>query len=404
MPNSDEHIPATPTAVSETKRRARQKSRRRPRRRIVIMVLMVTGIAVGGWYFGRPYLLFREAKFLLATDPQTAASLLEQVVASEGDSFPGAQVLWSRALLRSGRWEEAIGCFSQIRTVADIDSGDLLALAKDANMANMPLLEVMALEAIQATDSRRADAAIRLLKLRQKAGDLRRTILLAEELTQLRPQESGGWLAKARAHEQMMALPEAVSSYKAALECNLSDDERSQTLRALVQLQLQSGDIQNARSFQEQLTKLAQPLSIPDQINEARLLRMEGDIPNAQVQIDSILLQAPDNAEALELSGTIAMEQSDDEKAEIAFSKVISIQPWNKKAHYKLGQVLSRLGQTEKAASHFNENRRLLSLSTRVVELQQKGKLSAEESAELVNAMEQLGMHAMASSVRGRTP
>lgn len=402
MPNSDAHIPAPPTTVSETKRRAKQNTRRRPRRRIAIVILMVTGIAACGWYLGRPYLLVREAKTILATDPQEAASLLEQVVASNGDSFPDAQVLWSRALLRSGRWEEAIGCFSQIQPVADVDSGDLLALAEDANLANIPLLEVMALDAVQTTDTRRAEAIIRLLELRRKAGDLRRTILHAEELTQLRPQEPGGWLAKARAHEQMMALPEAISSYKAALECNLSDDARSQTLRALVQLQVQTGDIQNARSFQEQLKKISQPLSIPDQINEARLLRLEGDIANSRVQIDNVLLRAPDNPEALELSGTLAMEQSDYEKAEISFSKVLSVQPWNKKAHYKLGQVLSRSGQTEKAATHFNENRRLLRLSTRIVELQQNEERTTQESDELINAMEQLGMHAAAEAIRRR--
>ncbi len=381
---------------------------RRSRRRLGRGLLIVIAVCCVAWYFGRPYMLVRQARSLLTTNPRQAAELLEDVVASSGDSFPDAQVLWSRALLRCGRWEEALGCFSQIKNPEAADSASLLELADEAGASKIMLFEVMALEAISPNDSRRADAIDRLISIHEQAGDHAGTIKLANELAELQPANAKPWLVLARTHEQLMSLPLAVSNYRIALNCDQSQSEPISTLRAIVRLLILLGERAEARLLQNQLIQLGESLSLPDQINEARLLRLEGNLDGAWDATAKILTQEHDDPDALELRATISMDRQEYAAAESDLQAIITRQPWNKQAHYKLAQSLSKLGQEKMAAVHFAENRRLLDLANRILNLQGKADRDEAETAELIKALEQVGMKLIAERLkqqsRGNAP
>ena len=257
MARSDNHQDAGSEASARKDLRRKQKRPRRSWNGLGRWLLMLTVVCAAAWYFGRPHLLVYQAKSLLTTNPQKAAELLEDVVASSGDSFPDAQVLWSRALLRSGRWQEAVGCLSQIKPQAFADSTGLLELADEAGRSGTPLLQVMSLEAIRSTDARRAEAIDRLIPIRQQSGDHARILKLAQELARLQPTAAKPWLVMARTHEQMMSLPDAVADYRAALELAQTSTEKISSLRALVRILIHLGDRDSARRFQNQLKQLA---------------------------------------------------------------------------------------------------------------------------------------------------
>lgn len=61
------------------------------------------------------------------------------------------------------------------------------------------------------------------------------------------------------------------------------------------------GDQSEARGFQNQLNQIAAPTTA-DQINEARLMRLEGNPIEAKDLTDKILSGDPENWEGLELS------------------------------------------------------------------------------------------------------
>lgn len=73
------------------------------------------------------------------------------------------------------------------------------------------------------------------------------------------------------------------------------------------------------------------------------------------------------------------MDAADYQAAVIDFKQILRQAPWNKQAHYKLAQVLIKLGETTAAELHFKENRRLLGLSNRILELQRIPVLDADQ-------------------------
>jgi len=367
--------------------------------------LLLLTVACGvSWYFGRPYLLVYQAKSLLVTDPKRAAELLEDAVASAGDRFPDAQVLWCRALLRSGRWQEALGCFSQIKNPELTDGAALLDLAGDARADNLTLLAEMSLGAISPSNTHRPEALEHLIDIRKQKGDLNGILSLASELATLQPEDASPWQSMAYAHEQMMLLPVAAKDYREYLAREQIPRERVSGLRSIIRILIHLGEKEDARERQDELAHLTvchSPNAV-DQLNEGRLRRLEGDIDGAWNQATAIIQDDKNSFLAIELRGTLSMDRVDYVAAESDFRTVINHEPWNKQAHYKLALTFARLGREKEAEVHFKENRRLLEFSNRILELQNKLVLTPDEKSELINALEQTGLKTIADQMRQR--
>jgi len=201
-----------------------------------------------------------------------------------------------------------------------------------------------------------------------------------------------------------MALSQAASDYREFLAREDTPQERLQGLRAIVRILIHLGERDEARERYSELASM-KPHYTPDttdQINQARLLRLEGELASAMGLVSEILKLDVTNVAALLLRGTLAMDVRDYGAAESDLQKVVALSPMSQQGRYKLAITLTRLGRNEEAAVHFNESRRIQNLMDRILELRQKAELRPEEESELVDAFEKAGLQKLADQYRGR--
>ncbi len=365
-----------------------------PRRWLILgAVLLAAAAAAWWWEATRPARLAAEGESVLDSNPQAAADLLEEAVSLKAGDYPEAQLLWTRALLRSGRMDEALGCFTLIDRPSGLRHAALLELADEAAGAGLPLLAKLALDAIPPGSPERANALRRLIDLHQRTDGAARALDAATELLQLEPANAQAWLAAAQAYEQQADPLAALDAYNSFLQSESGSSKQSEGLRAVVRLSVLLGDRERARSAHSELlaSAAAQP---EDRLSEIRLLRLEGNLDEAWTLANALPAPESEGIEAQELRGTIAFDRQDYETAETALRAVLARQPRNKQANYLLGQLLLRTGREQQAALFLEENRRLTALSRRLVQLQRGSdpELSeADRLTELAGIYEQLG-------------
>ncbi|NQV27157.1 MAG: hypothetical protein HQ518_22650, partial [Rhodopirellula sp.] len=184
----------------------------------------------------------RRASELLASDPNRAAAMLEQVVFDAGGDAPDAQLLWTRALLAAGRPSEALGCFSLMSNPSAADQEMLLQLADEATSSGNPLLARLSLEAISHDSSIRPAVLQRLIALSQQSGNIGPVMAMAQELLTLQPDSVESWLTIAQVQEQRMEFHAAIESYEEVLRHDSDTEHSAFALRALVRLQILLGE------------------------------------------------------------------------------------------------------------------------------------------------------------------
>jgi tetratricopeptide (TPR) repeat protein len=365
---------------------------------------LAIGISAGvaWWFSARPAALYRQARQQFAGDPQRAAELLELAVAASDGDYPKAQLLWTRALLRTGRWDEALGCFSFIREPGSLDADELLTLTDEALAAGVPLLAAYAVNAVPVHSPRWPDALQRKLALCRLQQNWPCVAELGAQLTTLDPLRAEAWRLLGEAHERLMNPPQAAIAYRNSLEREPDAALREPVLRRLIHLLIELGDADEARRQTWQLSAI-RPLTAEDKLLEAKLQRLEGNLEAAWQTVHSVLESTPGDLQSLELRGALALDRGELNVARRDLEAVLSQQPWNKPAHYKLGQMLIRMGQPEAARQHLDENRRLTALSLRILELQSKtaiGQAEIDRLTELAAAFEQIGQRETASRLR----
>ena len=362
-------------------------------------------LAGAGWIWLRfiePWQLYRQAARDLDQRPRETADLLAAAVQQAGGEFPQAHLLWSRALLRLGQPQEALGCFSVIPEPSALDAQDLLTLADEARQSGEPLLATLALEAIPAHSEHAVDATHRRMELlletgrAQEAQTLGRTLPESTPLTQF---------LLAQASEQLSDPPAAAEHYQTALQHAdaFTPEQIVYARQHLLRLAIAMGHRALAQECLAELQK-RNAVSERDRLPEAELRRMEGDLDTAWKLVNEVLAATPADVSALQLRGTLALDRGALAEAEQDLRRVLKAQPHNKSAHYQLAQVLQRTGRTAEAQPHFEENRRLTELSVRLLDLlrQSPGDSQHEQTrlTELVHLYEQLGQPQRAAEAR----
>lgn len=352
------------------------------------------------WSVARPYFLIREARSLLESDPLQACSRLEDAIDCTLVRNHQAELLWCRALLLSGQSDEALGCFSQMQPIEQVDGTALLELADDASAMNIPLLTLMALDAISPQQPARLGAVQRLVGIRKRQGDTNALLKLANEWIQLAPHAPEPWSLLASLHEQRISLAEAAQDYRQWYIRESDIRRQKDCLRGLIRTLIALGEHGEARTRWNELSQLNETPELMDHFFDAQLLRLEGNTEDAWTRIHDVLVADPRFVAGLELRATLAMDRADLTGAADDLRRVLKEQPWNQQCHYKLSQCLTRQGKTEEAKTHLLESRRLLALSNRILELVGREKLTSAENAELVDAFEQTGLFSAAERLR----
>ena len=379
---------------------------RSPGRRLkttVALMLTLALLAAGWWFIGRNVRLHAQARALLESDPAAAAALLEREVSLDPPDNPVSLVLLSRALLRTGRIDEALGSFSLIPDPQIVPPEDLIALADEA-ASRVPLLSVLALEAVPRDSPAAPDALERLIELQRRHENWPRVQELAEELIALAPDRASGWAAAAQSYDRLMDPVAAGEAWRRALELETDQPKRAAILRAYRRVMIILGEREPARAAHDELAQIDE-LQPEDRIDEARLLRLEGRIEEARAALAGLGADDALAPDAMEVRGFLALDEGNFESAAADFQSVLTSRRENKAAHYGLAQALQRLGRTDEAAEHFAENRRLTALSTLVVDLQAEQRTGDAERVrleELAAAYDELGMFQQAHAVRNR--
>lgn len=356
-----------------------------------------------------PRWFYNEATQIFEQNPRRAGQLLERAVYQSPRGFPAAQLLWSRALLRTGHRQEALGSFGLIHQPAVLPGEELVILAKEAKAAGENLLAALALEAVSENSTFYDEAQQQLMQLRLEEGRFLDVLALGHKLAQSHRTNAKVTFLMARTQDQLADPLSAFTSYRGALKepDELDTEALKLALRRSIRLALQLGEFGIARQHLNHLKVLTEPTA-EDQLAEAELLRWQGDTEPAMRTVSQLLANEPGNIAALELRGALAFDRQDDHVAEQDFRRVLAAQPWNKGAHYKLAQLLSRNGHASEAELHFKENRRLTELSVRLLALQKQAydqpELERQRIQELASLYTELGQVGVAAKLLQLAP
>ncbi|MBW3541855.1 MAG: tetratricopeptide repeat protein [Planctomycetes bacterium] len=350
--------------------------RERPRRalRVLVLAALATAAVLGGvWFFGggASRRLYEEAREIHESEPARAAVLLEESVAAAGGDYPEAQLLWTRVLGRLGRWDEALGCFSLIEEPSQLGAEELVALARDADRAGVPLLAVMSLEAAMQSGNREAEVLRLLVPLRYRAGREDDALRLARRLQQLEPEDPFGWRVAANILQERRETRAAIDAYREALRRGPDAREAALIRGELLGLLIDEGEIAAAREILNELLE-SETLSARNRVRQAWLLRLEGDQAAALETVSEVLREQPSSAEALLVRGTLWLDAGDLDRAEEDLSRLVELSPYNKEAHHKLGQVYLRSRRLDDARRHLEESRRLVELTLAILPLRER--------------------------------
>lgn len=392
--------------MKATRPRPAEKRPRSARTRLVfLLATAVVGAAALYWQRERPRRLYEEAQRAFLAQPQAAERLLEQSVEAAGGNYPEAQLLRCRALGAMGRWDAAIGLFSMIEDSSTCSSRDLLQLASEAQRAGFTQFAEMALTAANRPGEDQAEALEQLIRLEADQASPEAALKHCRQLQQVASEEPFAWLAEGRLQQQRKEALAASRAFREALRRSKSERQQAEIRVELVSSLMDAGDLAAARVEMDWLTARADARdAIP--LKEAYLLRLEGRLGDALEKVDRLLSQSPDSAAPLMLRGILYYDEGRFREAADDLARVVEIQPFNKEAHYKLGQAYQKLGENDKAAVHLSRSDELTQNALEALALEaqvRKEPANRAAAARLAELYERLGRVAEAESVRRRS-
>lgn len=390
------------------------KLRRGPLTIIVLLVLLYVVGTVKFWYW--PLYALQQAEESLTSDPERSARLAQSAHESTWGGFPLAQVVWTRALLRTGDWEAALECFQEIRQPQTLPWEVLRELAAEAEQVGFLLLARVVLEAVPADSDSVVTARLRLIQLHARLGALPEAHRVATDLSNLAPEQPIVWYWLARIQDQSTDPLGAFAAYQTCLSRlttardaepplpgDLAESEELLVRQRIVQLAIDLGELETARNS---LSDWQQQLQTSPEYHllQAQLLRQEGETDAAWQSVERYLTELPDDLHARTLRAMLAVDRGEAALAETEFKTILARAPQNKTVHYQLALLLERQQRREEAARHFDENRRLTELSVRIIELQAEISEASEPSRaqleELAELYEQFGRPDLIQNIR----
>jgi len=369
----------------------------------ILLGLACVALTYGAWEtLLRPRYLFDRAVASLDQDPLQAAQLSEEAFATSMVPFPRAQLLWTRALLKSGRWDEAVGCYSLIEAPGQLPSVELIQLGDESMQAGFPMLATFAFEAVPPQSLDYVQAIDGLIQVRGAEQNWPQVAELSNKVESNKLAIESQFLI-AVGFESQLKFQAAESFYQRVAESESASAElKEKASRALTRIALRLGE----RSKADKWISQCHARSTNDwelQLMQARLLRLQGNRDAAMKAVDALLASSPNHTEANLLRGSLSLEAGLAADAAVRLQRVIDNNPYSKEGHYKLALALRQLGQPAQAKLHFAENRELNEASLTILELQGKPSkdiTKSERTKRLAEAYERLGQHEIANQIR----
>lgn len=364
-----------------------------------VVVILGTCFLVAGWYFVvRPNSLCNSARELLDENPRESIRLLEEAQAARGGNIPVAQILMSRALLRLGDRDKAMGFFRVAQAGGDVPYSEVLRLADDAAGVKSFQIAFAAYSALLDEPTVRSPALSGLISLLYNQQEFAAVVELGERLTADDSPEAV--LQVAQSYESLGDFSNAVSRFEEYLAVAKADaPHQVAAMRGMLRVSIILGDGIAARSWLAQVRKLAhEPIPL-DYVLEAKLLRMEGQTVEAETLLERVFMSMPDFPPAIEVVGDLAIDRADWVTAKSSLERVIAYDEWNAAAHYKLGRTLRHLGLKKQADGHLDKSRKLTYARQQILSLQRLASADAEQLRQLAAAYSAIGQSEKAAAV-----
>lgn len=338
---------------------------------LIAMILTLVGIVVilAIQLRPSPENQLAQALILETSDPHQSLHLLDACINASGGNAPIAQVVRCRVLLHLRRSDEAFASFQRIARPTEAGSDNLLRLAHAAHVAgNLPFAQRVFEMAGPAALSN--PVVLReWIDVVYQQEDRTETIRLCREYAKLVPEESFPWLVSASIHHENNSGSLAIDDYREALRRKLPDAEAARVRFQLVSLLMERGDIPEARQHCDLLLKASVDANSNElvAIINAELLFREGNFEKSTEVVETLLKKNPNSLVALMIRGFLKFESGKFPEAIEDLRGVVQKDPYNQRAHYKLGQALQKTQQTEAAAIHFQRSEELVKLSSEIM-------------------------------------
>ena len=336
---------------------------------ICLIALLLAGGGLFAWNLGRSKRLFDEAQEVFATHPERAEQLLARSIDAAAGDYPAAQLLRCRALGAAGRWDEATGLFSLIEDKSACEPRELARLAREAQRANADVLAEMALVAANRPGAEQAAVLRQLIAFEFERAPSDEALAYCRELARIAPNDPFPWQAEGRLQQRRKEAIAAIHAYREALRRKPNERNELEIRMALAGLLIDSGELTSAREEMDRL--LANPSAAEAvRMKDAYLLRLEGHWQTALAKVQSVLADAPGSAGALMLRGILSFDRGQFAQAAEDLERVVAAQPFNKEAHYKLGQAYLKLDRPKEARAHLQTSNRLTELNLEIMALE----------------------------------
>ena len=389
--------------VNAPDRRPKSPQRTRAPR---IRLLVLAGIALAGaaalyWRHERPRRLFDEATEIILSRPETADRLLEQSVEAAGGNYPEAQLLRCRALGSMGRWDEALGLFSMIDDKSVCSPSELLLLAQKAHTAGQRQLALMTLVAANRPGSQQAKVLHQLIALELDESSPDEVLEHCQQLAGIAFEDPFPWLVEGRLYRKQKDPLASARAYREALRRELNAREQQETRTELAGVLMDAGEIGEARKEMDRLLVGEQPAD-DIVLKDAYLCRLEGKTEESLRKVERLVSKSPTSS-ALMLRGILYFDLARFSEAAEDLSQVVAAQPFNKEAHYKLGQAFQKSGQPEQAAAHLNRSAELTQYAVEILSLEplvQNDPADHASAGRLADLYERVGRMADAERLR----
>ena len=322
-----------------------------------------------------PDQLLAQALLVETSDPRQALSLLDANINHDArtNDVRGhrsqSQVVRCRVLLILRRADEAAASFERIERVQDCPADELKRLAHAAHVAGQLRLARRAFEAAGTAVTSKVDSLREMIEVLYALDDRAATIRHCREYARLVPEEAFPWLVAAGLHHENNSGSLAIEDYREALHRKLSDAEAARVRYQLVSLLMERGEIQEARQHCDQLLQASVDVNSNELVAliNAELLYREGRSEPALSALNSLLAANPESLVALMIRGFLRFDAGDFALAIDDLQTVVRKDPFNQRAHYKLGQALQRIHQSDAAAIHLHRSEELITLSSEIM-------------------------------------
>jgi tetratricopeptide (TPR) repeat protein len=251
-------------------------------------------------------------------------------------------------------------------------SQERLLRQAEAALSNDPAESERVLRTMLAGDTPRdARTTLLLAGALFQQGKLEEAQPLARRALDLSPDNSAAWRLLAMMDQTNRQIYSAIEAYRQALKYERDPETQRVIRRELIGLHVQAGESAAARQEIETLKAQGADEFVPP-LQEAYVLRLEGNSEKAIEPIERSLQREPNSVAAIMLRGTIRLDLKQYDGAAADLERVAQMQPANKEAHYKLAVALRELGFNEKANRHFDLSRQLAEHAAAVVAARSK--------------------------------